>query len=177
MHTIEILNLIISAIMAFAIVFAGIQININRKQLYLSTITKCVSDFRNLGEINRQTTDSLIINRYIDLTNEELFYFQHNYIPKIIMKEWIDGMIDFIPITNKKGQILNKKYCIEFIADQRSIIFQNFPRIQNAFEINKTFNVELIYSTEEEKRIDKVKERERLIKEILIKIRGFNWFD
>lgn len=173
----EILNLIISSITAFAIVFAVVQIKINRKQLFLSTITKCISDFRNLGELNQQTTDSLIINRYVDLTNEELFYFQHKYIPKVITKEWIDGMIDFIPITDNKGQILNKKYCIKYMADNRSYIFQNFPRIQNAFEINKTFDFEIIYSIDETKRIDRVIERKRLIKEILLKINAFDWFD
>jgi len=173
----EIINLIISSITAFAIVFAVVQININRKQLFFSTITKCISDFRNLGELNRQITDSLIINRYVDLTNEELFYFQHKYIPKDITKEWIDGMIDFIPITNNKGQILNKKYCIKYVADNRSNFFQNFPRIQNAFEINGTFDFDLIYSIDETKRIDRVKERKRLINEILMKINEFDRFD
>lgn len=83
----EIVNLIISSITTLAIIFAVVQIKINRKQLYLSTITKCICDFRNLGYLNQQTTDYLIINRYIDLTNEELFYIQHNYIPKDISKE------------------------------------------------------------------------------------------
>lgn len=65
----EIANLIISGITALAIVFAVIQIKINKNQLFLSTITKCVSDFRNLGELNRQTKNAVIINRYVDLTN------------------------------------------------------------------------------------------------------------
>jgi hypothetical protein len=173
----EIANLIISGVTALAIVFAVIQIKINKKQLFLSTITKCISDFRNLGELNRQTKNADIINRFIDLTNEELFYFQHKYIPKVIRKEWIDGMIDFIPITNINGQILNKEYCIKYIAENRSILFQNYPRIQNAFELNKTFDFGLIYSTDETKRIERVKERKRLIEEILKKINIFNFFD
>lgn len=173
----EILSLIISAITASAIVFAVVQIKINEKQLFLSTITKCIADFRNLGELNRQTTDPVIINRYVDLTNEELFYFQHNYIPKDIMKEWIDGMIDFMPITNINGQILNKKYCIKYIASNRSMVFQNYPRVQNAFEINKIFDFRLIYTTDESKRIDKVKERKMLITEIVKKVNAFEWFD
>ena len=173
----ELANLIISGITALAIVFAVVQIRINKKQLFLSTITKCVSDFRNLGELNRQTVDTIIINRYVDLTNEELFYFEHNYIPKDIMKEWIDGMIDFIPITNSKGHILNKKYCVKYIANNRSIIFQNFPRIQHTFEISKTYDFSLIYSTDESKRIDRVKERKRLIEEIFKKVNTFDWFD
>lgn len=173
----ELANLIISGITALAILFAVVQIRINKKQLFLSTITKCVSDFRNLGELKRQTEDTILINRYVDLTNEELFYFEHNYIPKDIMKEWIDGMIDFIPITNRKGQILNKKYCVKYIADHRSIIFQNFPRIQYTFEINKTYDFRLIYSTDESKRIDRVKERKRLIEEIFKKVNTFDWFD
>lgn len=86
-------------------------------------------------------------------------------------------MIDFIPITNLKGQILNKEYCVEYIADHRSMIFQNFPRIQYTFEINKTYDFKLIYSIDESKRIDRVKERKRLIEEIYKKLKHFDWFD
>jgi hypothetical protein len=173
----EVANLIISGITALAIVFAVIQIKINKKQLFLSTITKCVTDFRSLGVLNQKTTEADIIYRYIDLTNEELFYFQHHYIPNVIMKEWIDGMIDFMPITDINGKILNGKYCIKHISQNRSMLFQNYPRVQNAFEIKKSFDFGLVYSADESKRIDKIKERKRLIEEILKKVNAFNWYN
>ena len=84
-----------------------------------------------------ETIDRSIITRYIDLTNEELFYFQHHYIPKEISKEWIDGMIDFIPITNKSGNILNKDHVINYFTEHRIELLKNFPRIQNALKIQK----------------------------------------
>ena len=47
---IDILDVIFSGITALAIVFAAVQIKINQKQLFLSTIEKCVGDFEALGE-------------------------------------------------------------------------------------------------------------------------------
>lgn len=86
-------------------------------------------------------------------------------------------MIDLIPFTYSSGRILNGEYCIKYIAENRSSLFQNFPRIQNAFEIIEIYNFELIYSKDESKRIDRVKERKRLIKEVLNRIRQFDWYD
>lgn len=176
MHIIEILNLIVSSITAFALIFAVIQITINRKQLFQSTISKCIDNFRELGALTRKTSDSQQIFKYIDLTNEELFYFQNNYIPKVIMKEWIDGMIDYIPIKDKNGNILNKKYCIKKLAEKQHELFRNFPRIQNAFEVKNNYDWDLIYTSRNEDRNNRLKERIALIKEIIQNINNFELF-
>lgn len=176
MTTFEITSSILSFIGVSAIIFAARQININRKQLFLSTITKCIDDFRNCGELKRQTDNSLTINRYIDLTNEELFYFQHKYIPDDISKEWIDGMIDFIPITDRGQKILNEEHCIKYIADNRSTLFHSFPRIQNAFEVGESYDFKLIFSMDEKGRKERMRERKKLIDEIQKNIKQFDWF-
>ncbi len=177
MDTIDIINLGLPTITASALVFASIQIKINRKQLFQSTITKCVSDFRDLGELNKETKETKIITKYIDLTNEELFYFQHNYIPKDVAKEWIDGMIDYLPITCQSGTILNADYIIRFLSDNRETILQNYPRIQNAFEVKGKYDFELIYSNKSAERLPRVNERKKIINEILKNLRTFDWFD
>jgi hypothetical protein len=171
----EILNTIISGLTTCAIVFAVIQININKKQLFFSTIAKCVSDYRSLGEINKLTNDPNTISKYVDLTNEELFYFQNKYIPKIIMMEWIDGMIDFMPITNSYGVIINNDACIAYLAEKRAILFKNYPRIRYAFEVKNHYDFSLIYSEVEDQGSKSAKERLKLIKEILKNVSAFKW--
>jgi hypothetical protein len=173
-ETINIIELVLSAITALAIVFAAIQIKINRKQLYLSTITKCIADFRKLGILNKDTKKLKIIDNYVDLTNEELFYIQHKYIPKTVAKEWIDGMIDFIPIINKKGEVLNSQSALKRLVDDRKLVAQRFPRIENAFKIAHKYNFELIYATEENMGLKRTRERQRLIDEIMANIRKSN---
>lgn len=177
MQVIEKLDFILSLITASAIVFAAIQIKINRKQLFLSTITKCVSDFRELGQLSKDTKDTHILNKYVDLTNEELFYFQHKYIPKDVSKEWIDGMIDFMPLTTIDGKVLNADYAIEYLVKNRTTVFQNFPRILNAFEVPDSYDINLIYSTDISQRLERVKERKRLISRVLKNAQKFKWFD
>ena len=165
------------AVTAGAILFAGAQIIINRKQLHLSTITKCIDSFRALGGIKRDTTDLEIIKEYVDIVNEELFYFQHKYIPKEVSKEWIDGMIDYLPITNTKFDILNQEHCIEYLANNRKDFLRDYPRIQNAFEVRGKYNFRLIYSVDEKERLMRVEERKKLITEILKNIKRFDWYD
>ena len=148
-----------------------------RKQLNLSAITKCIDEFRKLDDLNKTMSGGKTINRYIDLVNEELFYFQHKYIPKEVAKEWIDGMIDYVPITNKKMQILNQENCIDYFAMNRNELLKNFPRIQNAFEVNSNYDYTLIYSKDEKQRIQRVKQREKLIAEILKNIKRFDMYD
>lgn len=60
------------------------------------------------------------MKNYIDLVNEELFYIQRGYLPTDIAKEWIDGTIDYIPITNKTGPriTLNENICIDLLKTE-----------------------------------------------------------
>jgi|GEM_PF-2268547 hypothetical protein len=63
METIGIVNLVLSTITALTIVFAAVQIKINRKQLFLSTITKCVATFRDLRELNSESNGLEVIRK------------------------------------------------------------------------------------------------------------------
>lgn len=172
----DIISLIVSAVTAFAALFAAIQIKISRKQLFFSTITKCIADFRDLGTINKSTINEDVIHKYIDLTNEELFYFQQDYIPKDISKEWIDGMIDFLPLTNSNGIVLNHEFVIGYILENKDRLLQSFPRIKNAFEIKGNYNFILVYTSDSDKRQLRVEERNKLINEILNNIKRFKQF-
>ena len=159
----------VNSITAIAVIFVAAQVYINRKQLFLSTITKCIEDFRRLyceiKDPNNVSQEACW--QYIDMTSEELFYFKHGYLPNNVAIEWVDGMIDYIPITKRKGNIINQGHCIKELSENRKKYLSGFPRIINAFDVNERYNIELIYDKNAPNQDERMKERRRLIDEIL----------
>jgi hypothetical protein len=168
----ELLSLAVSITTSFAVFLAVRQIKINRQQLYLATITKCIEHFRSFDKLNIDTTDEKVLWNYIDLVSEELFYFQYDYIPTDVSIEWIDGMIDYLPITDKSGSVLNRGNCIHYLADHGEEFLISFPRIRTSFEISEQYDFTLIYSKEKGNIKSRVVERNRLAKEILKNVRA-----
>jgi hypothetical protein len=145
---------------------------INRKQLYLATIIKCVDDFRGLENFS----DLKTISKYLELTNVELFYFKQGYLPKDVAIEWLDGMIEYIPIRNQKNEVLNHKSNTVFKVEGFETLLQKYPRIQNAFRVSGKYDFSVIYNVDES--VDKrMKERRRLIEEIIANNKRFKYFD
>lgn len=167
----EILSLSISLVTTLALILAVRQIRINRQQLYLSTIAKCIEDFRKLGDIDKDTTDRKLLWKYIDLVSEELFYFQYDYIPQNVSIEWIDGMFDYLPVTDLNGAVLNSNNCIKILSREIDTFFISFPRIRNSFEIKGSYNFSIIYSEDKDKIKDRIIERIKLAKEILSNVK------
>jgi hypothetical protein len=165
--TYEIFSLIFSLITVLSLVFVVLQIRINRQQLYLSTISKCIDDFRRLEDLTRSTADKSLVRKYVDLVNEELFYFQHNYIPNDVAREWIDGMIDYMPIKDVKGIILNEEYCLRELAINGEEYLTNYPRVEYVFIVRKSYDFALAYSKDKGNRQSRVRLRNKLITEIL----------
>lgn len=176
MTTYEWLSLIINTALVGVAFLAVRQININRKQFHLTTLDHCISDFRNIKGLNRLTEDEEVISRYVDLCNEELFYFQHQYVPAEVAIEWTEGMIDFLPVTNPKKEILNAAYCIQNLAQQRKTFFKDYPRIRHAFEVKDNYDMQVIYSDDEAMQRERIKERMRLIREILKNVADFDGY-
>jgi hypothetical protein len=176
MSLFEILSLLLNAVLVAAAFVAVRQININRKQLYLSTISKCIEDFKSFRKLDSQTEDASLIHDYLELTNEELFYFQNKYLPEEVAIEWIGGMIDFLPITNEEREIPNSNYCIKVLADNRDKFLSPYPRIKHAFEIKKPCDFDLVYSEDYKQRKERIRERKKVIKQILINIADFDGY-
>lgn len=171
------LELLFNALTAFALVFAVIQIIINRKQLNLSVIQKCNTDFRNIKDLDITTYTKNNISDYIDLVNEELFYMQRGYLPKDISKEWLDGIIDYIPIVDKKTQsILNPNNSFRVLNSDSSFLIA-FPRIRHTFLVSGEYDFSKIYNKENEFIIERVTERKKLIKELLKNLNKFDIYD
>jgi hypothetical protein len=176
MSLFEIISLILSGGTIVAIGFAIWQIRINRKQLYVSTITKCINDYRAFGRLKQDERDFSTVSKYVDLVNEELFYIQFNYIPKEVAKEWIDGMLDFMPLINGKDEIVNKKYCLTYLVDTHVQIYSMNPRVANAFTIRGEYNIPLINSMDLTDRKNRIQHRNLLINEVYGNIKRFEIF-
>lgn len=171
MSLFEICSLTLSGFTVLTLFFAVRQIKINRQQLYLATITKCIQDFRTMGNIDKDTKDEGVLWKYIDLVSEEMFYFQHDYIPTNVSLEWIDGMLDYLPVSDQNGMVLNSDHCIELLAIKIDTFFIRFPRIRRSFQIEGTYNFQVIYSSSKEKIRDRIIERARIGREILSNVK------
>jgi hypothetical protein len=139
---------------------------LSKKQLNFSVLVRCITIFNDKFINIQKEKDLNTIKSYIDFVNEELFYFESKYIPKKVALEWIDGMIEIIPIYDTDNSIINTSNC-NIIIHEKNILY-SFQRIKNAFKIKKEYNFELIYSNYETESnyTKRKKERKKLLKEI-----------
>jgi hypothetical protein len=161
-------------IVALGVLIAITQISINRKQLHFATIERCITEFRRF-ESNKVPIDKTDLIRYIDLINEELFYFQHNYLPKTIAYEWIDGMLDFVPIIDNRGNILNPQNCIPELAAKRNHFLRNYPRLKDSFIVIQTVRFDNAYNEEESKQDLRISSRKAIVEEIYKNVKAFSF--
>lgn len=171
MDIVEVTSLISSGVgiaTLIGVFMAVDQIRINRKQLSLSTISYCLEKF---GKLNiYHDTDVATVKAYVDLVSEELFFFQYKYLPKEIAYEWIDGMLDYMPLFDSEGKLLNGDVCLLELAKSHPDLLRNYPRIKHTFTINHHFDVSLIYNHTNESRKLRMEARENLIKTMYIKL-------
>ncbi|MEL7342839.1 MAG: hypothetical protein AAGM67_20310 [Bacteroidota bacterium] len=168
----EFFSFIATIIGGIAILFAVRDYSISRKQLHLSVLQSCVSRFReHFMDLNPESPP-LLVRDYLDLVNEEMFYFEQQYLPLEVAHEWLDGMIHFIPIFDGAGQILNQGYCLPQIVDEKMLENYHFRRIRRIFTVEGRFDMESIYKND----LSEINrpERERLLRYLLYNIRT-NW--
>lgn len=101
----EWLNLIIPTLTFLATIVGFITIYQARKSLFQSTMGKLISDFRALIDENARIKSENRL-KYLDLINEQTFYFRHGYIPFDVAIEWLDGMLEYLPMI-QKNKIMN----------------------------------------------------------------------
>jgi hypothetical protein len=141
----EVISFIATVIGGIAILSAVRDYSTNRKQLNLSALESCITRFRDhFIHLNHQSPEPLVVE-YIDLVNEELFYFQNKYLPKAVAREWIDGMIDAIPLYDPVGIVLNQGYCIPIIHQRKLLDQYRFRRVRTAFTIRQRLDLDVMY--------------------------------
>lgn len=104
-----------------------------QEQFKFTVMLSCIDRFQQLMPIIRHDDQDIDrLRKYIDLTNEELFYFQRNYIPKEVIVEWMDSICDFIPIYSKdlKTPLNYSNSAVKIIHDQG--LMKGYPRLLKA---------------------------------------------
>lgn len=149
-----------------AIIYAVNAYRLNKKQLNFSVLDRCISIFQEKFTSLSNDSEVSLIKAYIDLVNEELFYFEQMYIPKEVAYEWIDGMIDYIPIYDSSKNILNPENSILPIHEQN--LLNQFQRVKRAFIVKGKYDPKIIFSdfNDEARYQERRQQRERLAKEI-----------
>lgn len=84
------------------IIFLFVQHYHNKDLRNLQLMHRCIDIFRNWFQ-NNQVVDY----SYLELLNEELFYFQKGLIQKKVAIEWIEGILDFVVINGNNHEVLN----------------------------------------------------------------------
>lgn len=127
---IEVVFLIVSGI---AILFASLSYLLSKKQHYFAVINNCMNKFQENFALECKFTDQH--RKYLDLVNEQLFYIEEEYIPIAVATEWIDGIIDYLPvILNDGSQRLTNPESL-FGRTLSSLELELFPRVRKAMTI------------------------------------------
>jgi hypothetical protein len=156
----DILQLIIGFIGVGSLAFTAYSYHLSKKQFNFAVIINCTERFQKilpLLESEDQAELEKAIGLYIDLCNEQLFYFENKYLPKEIIEEWTDGMLDYLPYFDENGNNINKNLLSEKIETHKS--FDKNPRLRKTFTAsNKTKKLVLRDEQFKKKFISNVKE-------------------
>jgi hypothetical protein len=126
-----------------SILYSLRSVQLSRKQLNFAAIISCTERFQAIMP-ELQSDDTAVkvraTKRYIDLCNEELFYFKHNYLPNEIVDEWLEGMIYYLPHLTEDGQNLNEDdSCLCQIHIEN--LLGDYPRLKDAFTVSRKYNL------------------------------------
>lgn len=131
---------------SFAIIVGIVGYALSRKQFQFNVMIKCIERFQTLlpSLESLPAPESLedqdianrnrIIRQYIDLCEEELFYFMKGYLPGDLKYEWIEGMLTYLPFYNEKGELMNKSNRLQLAKD--SPLLRGYPRLRQAFGLS-----------------------------------------
>lgn len=124
-----------------SIFWAMYTFTFSRNQFHHEVMISCIERFQSIiPDLNPEAIDREIdaLHKYIDLCNEELFYFKGNYMPKEVAIEWLDGMIAYLPLFDERGFVLSNGKFNEIIECN---MLENYPRIRKAFRISSLPNM------------------------------------
>ncbi|CAN5116447.1 hypothetical protein BH09BAC3_BH09BAC3_38250 [soil metagenome] len=96
----------------------------------------CIDRFQQLSPLLRGDNDDFSrLTKYVDLTNEEFFYFQREYIPKEVIVEWLDSIVDFFPIYVKGTELPINYDRLSFKQIHDEKLLNGYPRLRKAFTV------------------------------------------
>lgn len=159
------------------VIIVVVQYLLTKKQLHQATIARCIDTFRNMENIDSTTTERALLKKYIDLVNEELFYIQHGYIPDEIALEWIDGMLDILPVYSTVGEKVNLPYTNEELVKHYNFYFPSFPRISNSFLIKNELSEKAnsVFADKSANSENRIEVRRLICKEIRNRVKKYRF--
>jgi len=102
----------------------------SKKQIHFATMQKCISDFRSIEFEKGAENEAEKAKKYFELVNEELFYIENNYLPRVVAIEWLDGMIEYLPfLINNQSLYLSEKFKSLGSAKTEELL-KDHPRIK-----------------------------------------------
>ena len=131
----DILDTLILFLGATGLVIGLISYLVSERQFRFGVVISLTERFQRIFvhfKSKNSKENRLAVQQYVDLCNEELFYFKQGYVPDEVAYEWIDGMINFLPWFDLDGKNLNQG-CLSGIVD----LVRVYPRLKNVFTFEK----------------------------------------
>lgn len=141
MGTLEIVVGLAQMAAAAAVLVAVFAYLLSKKQLNFDVITSCTTRWQ---QIMPQLVEGKGIRRieaeerYVDLCNEELFYFREGYLPKVVVREWLSGMVYYLPHYHGEVQDEELKGVFGEMVDSRRL--DPYPRVKEIFTVAQPRN-------------------------------------
>jgi hypothetical protein len=139
---VEVLAYLVQLVAALALITAIFTYLAHRNQLRFDVITNCVERFQeiipNMGSTDAQEAERAK-RRYVDLCNEQLFYFGEKYLPDEVVEEWLDGMIDYLPQLDREGKAHPQSWQNRMVEPE---LLDGYPRIETAFTVDEPYDLE-----------------------------------
>ena len=138
----EILGIFVGLAGVVALFYAAHSYKTSKKQLNFAVIVSCTERFQKIMaklKSKKEEERQEAIKQYIDLCNEELFYFKHGYLPEEIVDEWLEGMIYYLPHFDGEKNLNKDEDCLIEIIENDWL--HEYPRIKETFLITIEFNL------------------------------------
>ncbi|MCB2411037.1 hypothetical protein [Hymenobacter lucidus] len=130
---------------AVGLLFALLTWQGSRKSFHHAVITNCTTRFQKLSsKLGQLPLTTETVQQYLELCNEELFYFESDFLPQPIIDEWLDGMLSFISLRREDDESLFQLPQVSAQPDtdlsppfsaEQYLLLKNFPRLYYAFRL------------------------------------------
>ena len=114
---------------------------VHRRQLNFNMIMNCNQRFQeifvDLEDDNPQGQHAK--RRYVDLCNEQLFYFKNGYLPREVFEEWLESMIDYLPLFDSVTGRMRPDY--PGVVDPG--LLEGYPTIKRIFVLDGPYDLTL----------------------------------
>lgn len=114
----------------------------SQNQFKFTVMLSCIDRFQQLSPLLRGDNEDLSrLKKYLDLTNEEFFYFQREYIPKEVIVEWMDSIVDFFPIYTQGASLPINYEQLAFKQIHDENLMRGYPRLIKGLTLNREVNI------------------------------------